>query len=345
MGYKGTIRSIGSAIGAAERDAKRRQRELERQQRELEKMQELERAAYEVEVYENYVDVISSIHKECGEVWDWEEVKSTSSPMEPQYINTHEIKAQKKVDDFSPSFLDKKFKKRIEKKKNKLIMKLEEAKELDKIEYEKKHEEYKINYDEWKTLNDLAHEVCAGNVETYPEVIKRINSFSEISEYGSEIQFLFKSKNFVVVDVKVKEKDIIPTEVKSLLKSGKLSAKQMPKTKFNEMYQDFVCGVSLRIARELFALLPLNKTIVNAKCNMLNTKTGHMEDMAMLSVYCPKETLLSLNFDLIDPSDSLENFVYKMDFKKNQGFKPIEVLNPLTYENDKGAVSQSETEE
>jgi len=31
--------------------------------------------------------------------------------------------------------------------------------------------------------------------------------------------------------------------------------------------------------------------------------------------------------DLIDPSDSLENFVYKMKFKKAKGF---EVVEPLT---------------
>ncbi len=32
MGWKGTVRSIGSAVRAAERDAMRRQRELDKQQ-------------------------------------------------------------------------------------------------------------------------------------------------------------------------------------------------------------------------------------------------------------------------------------------------------------------------
>jgi len=326
MGYKGTIKGIGAAIGAVEREEKRRQRELERKQKEMKRMQELERAAYEVEVYENRIEVLSSIHKEWGEAWDWNKIKSSNSPNEPQPLKTHEYEAQKELDNYSPSFFDKTFK-RIEKKKDKLFKKLEEAKELDKAEYQKAYEEYKKNYEEWKTLNEMAGMICEGDIESYPEVIKYINPFEEISEYGSEIKFQVVNKDFIVADVKVREKDIIPTEVKSLLKSGKLSTKQMPKTKFNELYQDFVCGVALRVARELSALLPIEKTIINAVCNMLNTKTGHMEDMPILSVYFPKDTLESLNFENIDPSDSMESFVHKMNFKKNQGFNPIKMLN------------------
>lgn len=330
MGYKGTIRGVGSAIRAIERESRRRQRELERQQKEAARMQELERAAYEVEVYENYINVISSIHKEYGDVYDWEKIKSSNPPIEPKHKNKHEHEAQKALNSYSPSFSDKIFKK-IEKKIARFKEDLEKAKELDKAEYEKALEEYKKDYEEWKTLNDMAKRLCSGDYEIYPEVIKFINPFEEISEYGSEIKFQVINKDFIVADVKVREKDVIPTEVKSLLKSGKLSMKTMPKTKFNELYQDFVCGVSLRVAKELFALLPIEKTVINAICSMLNTKTGHMEDMPILSVYFPKETLVSLNFDMIDPSDSMENFVHRMNFKMSQGFNPIEKLNPSEY--------------
>jgi len=52
MGWKGTVRSIGSAVRAAERDAMRRQRKLD-------KIQELEQAEYEVDVYENHIKLVS----------------------------------------------------------------------------------------------------------------------------------------------------------------------------------------------------------------------------------------------------------------------------------------------
>ena len=63
MGWKGTILTIGAAARRAERDSKRRQMELEKRKKQYEKMQELEQAAYEVDVYENHIEVIKSLHK------------------------------------------------------------------------------------------------------------------------------------------------------------------------------------------------------------------------------------------------------------------------------------------
>lgn len=214
MGYKGTIRCICSTIRAMDREAKRRQRELERQQREMERMQELERAAYEVEVYENYIEVISSIHKECGESWDWQKIKSSDPPVEPKQLKNHENEAQKSLDNYLPSFFDKTFK-RIEKKKNKLIKKLKEAQALDEAEYKKVCEEFKKNYDEWKTLTELVEKICEEVIDAYPDAIKFVNPFEEIKEYGSEIKFEVKDKGFIVASIKIRDKEVIPTEVKS----------------------------------------------------------------------------------------------------------------------------------
>ncbi|MEN6480561.1 MAG: hypothetical protein ABFD29_00050, partial [Anaerolineaceae bacterium] len=64
MSWKGTLRTLQVAQNRSERAARLRQNELKRQQSRLAKMQELERANYEVQVYENYLDVLLSIHKE-----------------------------------------------------------------------------------------------------------------------------------------------------------------------------------------------------------------------------------------------------------------------------------------
>lgn len=76
----------------------------------------------------------------------------------------------------------------------------------------------------------------------------------------------------------------IPSEIKSLLKSGKLSTKAMPGGRFNELHQDYVCSCALRIGRELLAILPDELVIVTAMDNVLNSSTGHMEDQPILSV-------------------------------------------------------------
>jgi hypothetical protein len=324
---RGIIRSLGtpSSSSSWEREARRRQRELERQRKELGKMQELEKAQFEISEFENYIDVIRSIHKDCGESWNWQEIKSSNTPEEPQPRREGEMKAQKAFNDYVPSFFDKIFHK-IGKKKSALLKEIEKAKEADAIEHKKAYDEYSINYREWKTLTEIANKICAGNAEAYNEAIKEVNPFEEIEQIGSSIKFSVVNKNLIECNLNVRDEKVIPKEEKSLLKSGKLSAKQIPTSRFYDIYQDYVCGCVLRIARELFALLPVEMVLINAHSRLLNTKTGHIEDMPILSVTIPRITLESLNLNAIDPSDSMKNFVHRMSFKKGQGFNPVEVL-------------------
>lgn len=117
--------------------------------------------------------------------------------------------------------------------------------------------------------------------------------------------------------------DIVPSEVKGLLKSGKLSVKKMPKGQFNEIYQDYVCSCALRVANELFSAIPDNMVVVTAVDELLNTKTGHLEKFPILSACISRNTLKSLNMDTIDPSDSMSNFIHNMSFKKTTGFGAV----------------------
>ncbi len=92
----------------------------------------------------------------------------------------------------------------------------------------------------------------------------------------------------------------------------------------SKLYQDHICSASMRIAREVFAYLPIDYARINAVSKIVNTKTGHLEEQPILSVlYLPK-TIESLNLDTIDPSDSMQNFVHTMNFNKIRGFSVVE---------------------
>jgi len=117
---------------------------------------------------------------------------------------------------------------------------------------------------------------------------------------------------------------VIPREICSLLKSGRLSTKEMPKSRFNALYQDHVCSAVLRVACELFAVLPARAAIVTAVDELLNTATGHLEESSILSVAIPRETVEQLDLERIDPSDSMCNFIHRMKFTKVRGFEAIE---------------------
>lgn len=98
----------------------------------------------------------------------------------------------------------------------------------------------------------------------------------------------------------------------------------MPKTTYFDIYQDYVCSCAIRIARDMFAILPFEQVIVNAMDELLDTSTGRVNSVPILSVKFDKEKLNYLNFETIDCSDSMSNFVHNMNFKKTQGFKPVE---------------------
>ena len=85
-----------------------------------------------------------------------------------------------------------------------------------------------------------------------------------------------------------------------------------------------MCSCAIRIARDMFALLPLTIVVVHAVDNILNSETGHHEDATILSVVFERDTLNRLNFADIDPSDAMNNFRHNMKFLKTSGFKPVE---------------------
>jgi hypothetical protein len=327
MGWKGTLRSINAAIKRSQREALRSQRELEKQRQYYERMQAVEQAAYEVQVYENYIDVITSLHKEvCDEV-DWVQIKNRDLPTKPHREFSNEEKAREKFNSYKPTIFDKVLN-RIEKKTNKLYEAIAVGKSLDEKINREVFQKYEEKISEDSEAIEFASRILSGEGTAYIEAIRQIDPFSEINKIGSHIEFKIISDQLIEITLKVNCEDVIPRESKTQLKSGKLSIKKITKTRFYALYQDYVCSAVLRLARETFALLPLEMVIVTAEGDLLNTSTGYFEEKPILSVVIPKDTLSRLNFDLLDPSDSMENFVHRMNFLQTKGFLSIERILP-----------------
>lgn len=205
---------------------------------------------------------------------------------------------------------------------------MEQAKEEDEREYQEALRAYERDYAEWKATCELARRILAGDPEGYIDAIKQTDPFSDMSQLSSSIDFHAENSTLVEATLHVNSEQVIPSEVKTLLKSGKLSVKKMPNTRFYELYQDYVCGCVLRVVRELFALLPIDMVIVNAVASLLNTRTGYLEEQPLLSVAIPRRAIESLNFEMLDPSDSMGNLVHRMAFRKTKGFTAVEPLKP-----------------
>jgi hypothetical protein len=322
-------------------------------------MSELQQAEFEVKEYENYIDRLMSIHKDCSELFDWVELEKTLPPQQPvfneepqkkevQEIHKEETFYRILLDDYKPNFFakllgfdKKKIKKweealekgKIEDVKNTLLAK--EKAEKDYLSAKNNHKKYcediKKKYDdeykEYIDMINLAKKINDGDLPSYEYIIQDIDPFSEISEFGSEVDFSICTKIRAKATIKVHDDTVIPKQSKSLLKSGKLNIKELPIGKFNEIYQDYICSAAIRIARDLFAILPLSEIIVTAKGDYLDKSTGEMKVVPLLSVLFLRKTMEKLNFDSIDPSDSMKNFKCNMAFKKSQGMEQTEELD------------------
>lgn len=322
MGWKGTVRSIVAAYRAEARDEKRRQQELEKQQKQYEKMQELEQAAYEVEVYENNVEIIQSVHKECSDPIGWENIATSQEPKKPANLKKNENAARSEAVNYKPGFIDRIFKKE-EKKRIRLEEKIASAIEEDEAEYKDSVTRWEEEVNDWKESVELAQLLLKGDEKAKIAAVKDLDPFSEISSLGSNLSVSVNDNGVVEATVHIHGDDIVPSEVKSLLRNGRLSVKKMPKGKFYEIYQDYVCSCALRVANELFSTIPDDMVVVTAVDKLLNTKTGHLEKSPILSVCISRSTLQSLNMDSIDPSDSMSNFIHNMSFKKTKGFEAV----------------------
>lgn len=316
MGWKGTLRAIESA-------AKRAAKEAERENKRQQKLQELEDAAYEVSAFDEYLSNITSIHKEYSKSIQWQGLASSKPPPQPEQNDAEEVAVCNKWKNFKPNLFLKLFG-AGKKRKQRLFEEIEKAKQKDEIRNQQALSVFKEKYEKWKETKELAERILQKNPHAYLDAVKTLNPFKEIENLGTDIQLSVDDDGELSLDVNVHGSEIIPDIKKTLRQSGALSVKKMPLGEFNEFYQDYVCSVVLRASKEIFALLPIEKTLINAVDELLNPQTGHMEIQPVLSVLIPRETILKLNLDNIDPSDSMRNFVHNMKFKKTKGFEVVE---------------------
>lgn len=319
MGWKGTFREVQAAERQRQRDAQRHLRELERRAKERAKLSTIEQARLEVETYENRLEVLLSVHKEQGDTWDWIAFAATLPPPCPQRNSHREIKARQRMEILPPD------------QKQAYEATIDTARQQDEQEFQDRLQTYSNEKAEWEKLKTLSCRILAGEPKAYTEVLSEFSPFAEISDLGSSIHFTVHSAKLMECELKVNGTQAIPAEVKTLTTTGKVSVKPMPKSLFHETCQDYLCGCVLRVAREVFALLPLETLLITALADTFDPGTGKTTEQPVLSAAMSRRVLTQLDFGRLDPSDAMDNFVHRGDFKasrKSGTFVPITPLTP-----------------
>ena len=177
-------------------------------------------------------------------------------------------------------------------------------------------------------LVNFADRVLSGDTSAYLEVIGAFNPFEDLAEFGSNFLVGTDDPDILEVEFQVKSDEVVPTVGYSLTTAGKLSEKELGKAAYYDIVQDYVASTVLRVARDSFALLPIKTVLIHACDTVINTATGHEEEMTLLSARIRRDQIEMINFGFVDPSDCLGQFECNCNFKKTAGYSPVDRLLP-----------------
>lgn len=152
----------------------------------------------------------------------------------------------------------------------------------------------------------LAQDVINGDIETYLKLVSDLNPLNDLMEYGSEFECGTDDPRMIGVHFTVNSQRVLAL------------VRALPREQYNSLLQDYVCGCAIRIARDMFALLPVRHILVEAS-------DGNDD---ILSVDFTRAAFLGLDFDALDPSDTVQSFEYRMEYSAAEGFSPVEMLDP-----------------
>lgn len=179
-----------------------------------------------------------------------------------------------------------------------------------------------------RELQPFAQSVLAGDIDAYFRVIEQVGPFDDLLEYGSGFEVGTDDSKIMEIEFQVKSGDIIPTQYPDMKASGEIVMKDFSKSAYFELVQDYVSSTMLRVARDTFALLPVQTVIIHAVDKILNPATGNDEEVTIASAKIKRDAMATLNFERIDPSDCLESFESNVKFKKTTGYSPVDRVLP-----------------
>lgn len=166
-------------------------------------------------------------------------------------------------------------------------------------------EDYDADIPHWDYLKARADCVLNGDLDTYFEIISDMNPVDDLLRFGSEFECGTEDPRMLSVHFKVNSSQVLR------------DVDHLPRTEYNELLQDYVCGCAIRVARDLFALLPFRRIIIDAE------NSG--DDI--LSVEFTRDNMEGIDYSNIDASEFVCQFLHRMSFTLQDGFSKIVPLD------------------
>ena len=129
----------------------------------------------------------------------------------------------------------------------------------------------------WEYLHKKAVDVFDGNIDTFLEIISTVNPYDDLLDYAENFEFGTDDSSVMEVEF-----SIIGTNVDKLKKN---------------VFEDYYSAIAIRVARDTFALLPVEKVTVH-----INYKS---EEIRVVTF--ERERFHEIDFTGKDPSDTIND--------------------------------------
>lgn len=144
----------------------------------------------------------------------------------------------------------------------------------------------------WKYYKSVAGKILKGDIDTYLQVIEVVRPLDDLLSFGGNFEFGTDNAGYMEIEF-----DVMPEEVLG--------------QEYNiELFCDYICAASIRVARDLFALLPVGIVIVHA---VLSNQT-------VLSVLFNRHEMNRISFRSL-PQEIINQFRHNM--KKNTKMESV----------------------
>ncbi|MBW3697762.1 hypothetical protein EK599_18945 [Vibrio sp. T187] len=286
-------------------------------------VQALQKSADEVNLFNEHVTIIQSLHTIMTSKIDWAAIASKRAPEMPVIRFANKSKALAELHSHHQSGWLSNFTNKNRQLES-LIRDIESSTNKDIEHYQNQLRTWENDYSHWLKNTKLSKNVLNNDNESKLEALRllldevnvhKIRGVSLITPNGCE----YKNGYSLEVNVKIDKDNVVPQKQKSLFQ-GELKHESLSIEKRNEIYKEYVYSSALKVALDVFAILPDN----HVKVNVQESSTSNL-DQTIFAAHFERMLLNSLDLEHDSASTLVSNFIHfeHFDEKREDGFKPI----------------------
>lgn len=131
-------------------------------------------------------------------------------------------------------------------------------------------------------LKGISHRILSGDIDAYLETIEKMRPVDDLLDYGSQFEFGTDNPKSMEVEFKINQHNDMKSDGTN-----------------SELYNEYVAARTIRVARDLFALLPVRYVIVYAQS----------VEKPVLEAKFDKSVLQGIDFKVEKAGDIIKRFM------------------------------------